>query len=180
MLNWTVWIWTAWSFNYVWTNDWCLIELLVIHSNTSNHLTVCKRMCLGLFLKKLLTKCVYKLCIYIYCHPQTDCLDISQLFSMAGDVGRLKLGSKPAQLYVRLSIRPLDQQVYHVGKGIIRHYVATTAASAFVCLHCIPYRIPECSIRSKSLALCEGLPKIPSPECSTPMGERIYVFNIHV
>ena len=40
----------------------------------------------------------------------------------------LKLGSKPAQLYVRLSIRPLGQQAYHVGLGIIRYYVATAAA----------------------------------------------------
>ena len=52
--------------------------------------------------------------IYIYCHPQTDCLVITQLFSVARHVGRLKLGSKPAQLYVRLCIRPLSQQAYHV------------------------------------------------------------------
>ena len=26
------------------TNDWCQIELLVLHSNTWNHLTVCKQM----------------------------------------------------------------------------------------------------------------------------------------
>ena len=74
--------------------------------------------------------------IYIYCHPQTDCFVVSQLFSVAQYVGRLKLGSKPAQLYVRLSIRPLGQQTYHVGKGIIRYYVAT-AEAAFVCLHFI-------------------------------------------
>ena len=42
------------------------------------------------------------------------------------------------------------------------------------CLHFIPYRIPECSIRSKSFALCKRQSKIPSPECSTPMGEREY------
>ena len=79
---------------------------------------------------------------------------VSQIFSVARHVGHLKLGSKPAQLYVRLSIRPLGQQAYHVGKGIIRYYVAT-AASAFVCLHFIPYRTPECSIRSNSFVLCE-------------------------
>ena len=43
---------------------------------------------------------------------------------------RLKLGSKPAQLYVRLGTIPLSQQVNHVSSGIIRHYVV-----AFVCLH---------------------------------------------
>ena len=64
----------------------------------------------------------------MYCHSQTDCFIVSQLFSVARYVGCLKLGSKPSQLYVRLSIRLLGQQVYHVGKGIIRYYVATAAA----------------------------------------------------
>ena len=90
--------------------------------------------------------------IYICCHPQTGCFVVSQLFSVARHVGRLKLGSTPVQLYVRLSIRPHGQQAYHVGKGIIRYYI-TTAVASFVCLHFIPYRIPECSIRSKSFAL---------------------------
>ena len=35
--------------------------------------------------------------INIYCHPQTDCFVVSQLFSVARHVGRLKLGSKSAQ-----------------------------------------------------------------------------------
>ena len=55
--------------------------------------------------------------IYIYiinCHPQTDCFIVSQLFRVARHVGRLKLGSKLAQNYVRLRIRPLGQQAYHV------------------------------------------------------------------
>ena len=55
------------------------------------------------------------ICIYIYCHPQTDCFVLSELFSVARHVGRLKSGSKPIQLYVRLSLRPLGQQAYHVG-----------------------------------------------------------------
>ncbi len=59
--------------------------------------------------------------IYIYSHPQTDCFVVSQLFSVARHVGRLKLGSKPTQLYVRLSILPLSQQANHVSSGIIRH-----------------------------------------------------------
>ena len=53
----------------------------------------------------------------VYCHPQTDCFALSQLFSVAKHVGRSKLGSKSAQLYVRLCIRPLCQQTYHVGLG---------------------------------------------------------------
>ena len=52
--------------------------------------------------------------IYIYCHPQTDCFVVLQLFSVARHVGRLKLGSKPTQLYVILRIRLLDQQAHHV------------------------------------------------------------------
>ena len=52
---------------------------------------------------------------YVYCHPQTDCFVLPELFSVARHVGRLKPGSKPIQLYVRLSIRPLGQKAYHVG-----------------------------------------------------------------
>ena len=44
-------------------------------------------------------------CMHLYCHPQTDCFVVSHLLSGARHVGRLKLGSKPAELYVRLSIR---------------------------------------------------------------------------
>ena len=47
--------------------------------------------------------------IYIYILSSTDCFVVSQLFSMAREVGRLKVGSKPAQLYVRLGIIPLCQ-----------------------------------------------------------------------
>ena len=56
----------------------------------------------------------YYIYIYIYCHPQIDCFVVSQLFRVTRHVGRLMLESKPAQLYVRLSIRPLGQQAYHV------------------------------------------------------------------
>ena len=52
--------------------------------------------------------------IYIYCHLQTDYFVVSQLFSVAKHVGCLKMGSKPAQLYVTLNIRPLGQQAYRV------------------------------------------------------------------
>ena len=59
-----------------------------------------------------------------------DCFVVSQLFSVSRHIGRLKLGSKPAQLYVRFSIIPLSQQANHVSSGIIRHYVV-----AFISLH---------------------------------------------
>ena len=51
----------------------------------------------------------------IYSHPQTDSFVLSELFSMARHAGRSKPGSKPVQLYVRLSFRPLGHQVDHVG-----------------------------------------------------------------
>ena len=48
--------------------------------------------------------------IYIYCHPQTDCFVVTQLFSVARHVRRFKLRLKPTQLYVRLSILPLSHR----------------------------------------------------------------------
>ena len=73
--------------------------------------------------------------IYIYSHPQTDRFDVSKLFCMVRHVGRLKLESKPAQLYVRFCIMPLSQQANHICAGRIRHY-----AVAFVCFrfHTLP------------------------------------------
>ena len=61
--------------------------------------------------------------VHIYCHPQTDCFVVSQLFSVARHAGRFKLGSKPAQLYVRLSILQLSHQVTYVSSGYIYIYV---------------------------------------------------------
>ena len=68
--------------------------------------------------------------IYIYCYPKTDCFIVSQLISVARHIGRFKLGLKPAQLYVRLSIIPLSHQLTYVSWGIITYYVV-----AFICLH---------------------------------------------
>ena len=96
---------------------------------------------------------MYIFIMYVYCHPHTHCFVVSQRISVARHVGCLKLGSKPAQIYVRLSTTPLSQQVNHVSSVIIRHYVV-----AFVCLHFFYYRIPECSILLKSFALCEWQP----------------------
>ena len=67
--------------------------------------------------------------IYICCHPQTDCFVVSQLIKMARRIGRFKLGLKPAQLYIRLSIIPLSQQSTYDSLGI-RHRVVD-----FGCLH---------------------------------------------
>ena len=94
------------------------------------------------------------------CHPQTDCFVVSQLFSVIRHVGRFKLELKPAQLYVRLSILPLNQQVTYVSSGFIRHYVV----ASFV--YILPYRMPERSIHWKSFELRKWQPLIPLAECS--------------
>ena len=98
--------------------------------------------------------------IYIYILSSTDRLFRCIITLQCGYTRRtLEAGIETRKTFVRLSIRPLGQQAYHVGKGIIRFYAAT-AAAAFICLHFIPYRIPEYSICSKSFALCERQPNI--------------------
>ena len=67
----------------------------------------------------------------IYSHPQTDCFVVSQLLSVVRHVGRWKLGSKPVRLYVRLSIRSLGQQVYHVGLGVLRTLIDKIRENGF-------------------------------------------------
>ena len=60
----------------------------------------------------------------------TDRFVVSQLISVAIQVGCFQVGLKPGQLYVRLSIIFLIYQSTYVSLGIINHYVV-----AFVCLH---------------------------------------------
>ena len=89
--------------------------------------------------------------IYIYIHLETACFVVSQLFSVAKHVRRLKLWSKPTQLYVRLIIIPTNQQANHTTSGIIRYYVVV-----FVCLHfCLTWYQSAQFIRR---ALCECQP----------------------
>ena len=59
----------------------------------------------------------------------TDRLVVSQLFSVARHAGHFKLGSKPVQLNVRLSILPLIHQETYVNFG---NY---NVLLAFICLH---------------------------------------------
>ena len=86
--------------------------------------------------------------IYIYSVPHTNFV-VSQHFIVARHVGPFKLRLKPAQLY--------NQSAY-INAGIIRLSLVYTWY----------YRIPECTIYTKSYALREWQPLIPSPECSTP------------
>ena len=58
---------------------------------------------------------VYMENIYIYCHPQTDCFVLSELFSVARPAGRSKPGSKPVQLYDRQRFQTTRLQADYVG-----------------------------------------------------------------
>ena len=78
---------------------------------------------------------------YIYCHPQTDCIVLSKLFSVARYVGRSKPGSKPIQIYVRLSLRPLGQQAYHVWlREFLRYLCSNSSSRLFTFLYPIGYQ----------------------------------------
>ena len=108
MLYTTVWISTTWKslvLMITWASNWQFPSATEFESTLYKH-------------------------IYVYVYIIIHCFVVSQLFSVARHVERLKLGSKPAQFYVRLSIIPLSPQANHISSGIIRHYVA-----AFVCLH---------------------------------------------
>ena len=79
--------------------------------------------------------------IYIYCHPQTDCFILSELFSVARHIGCSKPESKPIQLYVRLSLRPLGQQAYHVWlRELLRYLCSNSNSHLFTFLYPIGYQ----------------------------------------
>ena len=79
--------------------------------------------------------------IYKYCHPQTNCFILSKLFSVARHVGRSKPGSKPIQIYVRLNLRPLGQQVYHVWlRELLRYLCSNSSSRLFTFLYPIGYQ----------------------------------------
>ena len=82
----------------------------------------------------------------IYSDPQTNRFVVSQLFSVATQIGHFKLGLKPGKLYVRLSIITLSHQSTYVSSGIIRHYVL-----AFACLH---FALPDTIVVNSYKELC--------------------------
>ena len=86
-----------------------------------------------------------------YEEEEVDCFLVSHPFSVARHVGRLKLGWKPAQPYVRLSIILLSQQANHVSSGIIRHYVL-----AFVCLHFCLTRYQSAQFSRRAFHIASG------------------------
>ena len=82
-------------FRLRWKMTWC---------NTNDHIN-------GLY---LFWDTIY-IYIYIYCHPQTDCFVLSELFSVARLAVRSKPGSKPVQLYDRLRFQTTRLQADYVG-----------------------------------------------------------------
>ena len=97
--------------------------------------------------------------IYIYCHPQTDCFVLSELFSVARHVERLKLGLKPIQLYVRLSLRPLGQQAYHVWlRELLRYLCSNSSIRLFTFLYPIGY--PSAQFFRRALHYASGGQKV--------------------
>ena len=122
------------------------------------------------------------LSIYTYilsCHPQRDCFDESQSFSEATHVGRLKLGPKPAQLYVRLSILPLSHQATCVSSGITKHYVV-----AFICLH---FTLPNIRVLNSlkelsttHVAAINSFARVLNPRGSGIRGTSLNVKLIHI
>ena len=130
---------------------------------------VCVCMCVGsvcvyIYIYIYMYVCVY-IYIYIYCHPQTDCLVVSKLFSGARHVGCLKLRLKPIHLYVRISILPHNQQATHPILQIIRHYVV-----AFVCLHFVLLDTRVLNSLEELLAAINSFARVLNPQ----LREHIY------
>ena len=76
--------------------------------------------------------------IYIYCHPQTDCLVASQLFSVARHARFPKLGSRPGWLKFQSKILPLSLKETSANEGNLNAYV-----SHLLCLHISTQLLPR-------------------------------------
>ena len=92
--------------------------------------------------------CVY-IYIYIYCHPQTDCFILSELLSVARHIGPLSRDWNPSYIMLDLISDHSANKITKMAKGIIRYYIETAAAAAAsICLHFLPYWLPECFRRA--------------------------------
>ena len=110
--------------NCVQKNDWSQIELLVLHSNIWNHLTVCKQIGPGFF-NMSTTSYLFTNYIYIYSYPQTDYFVVSEIFSVTRMVRCFKLGSKPGWFYVNLISYPRAIVILSISKIIFYTYLFT-------------------------------------------------------
>ena len=109
--------------------------------------------------------------IYIYYHPRIDCFVVSQLFSVARHVWRLKLGSKPSQYYIRLSIIPLSHQANNVCSGIKRHYIV-----AFVCLQFCLTGYQSAQFIQRALHYLSGSHKFLHLSAQAQVGAYVYIY----
>ena len=108
----------------------------------------------------MIFSCIY-IYIYIYthinCHPQTDCFVVSQLFSVARHVGRLKLESKPVQLLMELQIHTLwSIKLYEIGSAAPTKEVSSIwnyILNSFGHLRSAEYLIVAITLRSTLLSL---------------------------
>ena len=71
----------------------------------------------------------------MYSHPQTDS------FSVARHAGRSKPGSKPVQLYVRISFRHVGHQADDFCYGNFKVFILATAAAAAAFVYIFLYPI---------------------------------------
>ena len=95
---------------------------------------------------------------------------------MARQVGRSRPGSKPIQLYVRLSLRPLDQQAYHVWQREFLWYYVVTAAA--VCLHFLyPIGYQSAQFFRRALHYASGSRKFLHQRAQPPWG-NIYIYKV--
>ena len=117
--------------------------------------------------------------IYIYSHPQTDCFVLSEHFSVARHIGHSKPGSKPIQLYVRLSLRPFGQQAYHVWLKEFLRYLCSNSSSSSVCLFTFLYPIGYQSAQFfwRALYYASGNRKLLRQSAQPPWGSVYYVIH---
>ena len=112
--------------------------------------------------------------IYIVIHKQTDCFVLLELVSVANQVWRSKPGSKPIQLYVRLSLRPLGQQAYHVGWENFKVLCSNSSSSRlFTFLYPIGYQRAQ-SFR-RALHYASGHRKFLRQSAQPPWGS-VYIY----
>ena len=109
--------------------------------------------------------------IYICCYTQTDCFVLSELFSVARHEGRSKSGSKPIQLYVRLSLRPLGQQADYVGKGNFLRYSCSNSSSVRLFTFFYPVGYQSAQFFRRALHYASGSRQF-FARVLTPIGER--------
>ena len=106
--------------------------------------------------------------IYIVIHRK-KCFVASKLISVARHAGCFKLGWKPAQHCVILSIIPLCHQSTNFSTVFIRHYVV-----AFACLH---FALPDTRVLNSHEVLCitRFAAVNLSPACSTSGVGSVYI-----